>query len=67
MTDETHKAVIETARRYAREQLSPHYMVRESEGRVDRALMREMGALGLIGADLPEAFGGLGQSSLLAG
>jgi cyclohexanecarboxyl-CoA dehydrogenase len=67
MTDETHKAVIETARRYAREQLSPHYMARESEGRVDRALMREMGALGLIGADLPEAFGGLGQSSLLAG
>ncbi len=60
-------AIIDTARRYAREKLAPHYMARETIGRVDPALVREMGALGLIGADLPEAFGGLGQSSQLAG
>ena len=32
-----------------------------------RALIREMGALGLIGADLPEEFGGLGESSVTSG
>ena len=62
-----HDAIIETARRFAREKLAPHYMAREQVGRVDKALIREMGALGLIGADLPEKFGGYGQSSELAG
>ena len=62
-----HRAVIETARRFARERLAPHYMAREQAGRVDKALIREMGDLGLIGADLPEMFGGHGQSSELAG
>ncbi|NOU08054.1 MAG: cyclohexanecarboxyl-CoA dehydrogenase [Hyphomicrobiaceae bacterium] len=65
-TDE-HAAMVETAQRYAREKLAPHYMAREKIGKIDRALIREMGDLGLIGVDLPEAFGGYGQSSLLAG
>ena len=60
-------AIRETAQRFAREKLAPHYMAREQVGRVDRALIREMGALGLIGVDLPEALGGYGLSSLLAG
>jgi cyclohexanecarboxyl-CoA dehydrogenase len=67
MDDEQNKAVVETAQRFARERLAPHYMAREAAGRVDRALVSEMGALGLIGVDLPEALGGLGQTSLMAG
>ena len=51
------------AERFAREKLAPHYQSREREGAVDRALMREMGRLGLIGADLPERHGGLGLPS----
>jgi cyclohexanecarboxyl-CoA dehydrogenase len=42
-------------------------MAREAIGHIDRALVRDMGALGLIGADLPERLGGYGQTSLLAG
>ncbi|QQS14325.1 MAG: acyl-CoA dehydrogenase family protein [Rhodospirillales bacterium] len=66
ITDEQ-RAFQETARRFARERLAPGYMAREREGRIDRALIAEMGALGLIGVDLPEAFGGLGQPSVTAG
>jgi cyclohexanecarboxyl-CoA dehydrogenase len=66
LSDEQQEAVA-TAQRFAREKLAPGYMAREQVGKVDRALVRDMGALGLIGADLPEAFGGLGQTSELAG
>ena len=38
------------AERFAREKLAPHYQTRERAAAVDRALMREMGQLGLIGA-----------------
>ncbi len=51
------------AERFAREKLAPHYQTREREGMVERALVREMGRLGLIGADLPERHGGLGLPS----
>ena len=30
-------------------------------------MLKQMGSLGLIGADLPEKYGGLGESSLTAG
>ena len=61
------RAFQETAQRFAREKLAPHYQAREASGEVDRALVKQMGALGLIGADLPEEYGGLDQPSLTAG
>ncbi|MGF6861434.1 cyclohexanecarboxyl-CoA dehydrogenase [Rhodobacteraceae bacterium MBR-64] len=64
---EDQKAFRETAKRFAAEKLAPGYLKRASEHRFDRALIREMGALGLIAPDLPERFGGLGESSLTAG
>ncbi len=60
-------AFRETARRFAAERIAPGYMAREADGRVDRDLVREMGALGLIGADLPERYGGLGAPSVTVG
>jgi cyclohexanecarboxyl-CoA dehydrogenase len=60
-------AFQETARRFAREKLAPGYQRREVEGRIDRALVREMGALGLIAPELPEEMGGLGVPSLTSG
>ena len=60
-------AFQETARRFAREKLAPGYQRREVEGRIDRALVREMGDLGLIAPELPEEFGGLGTPSLTSG
>jgi len=60
-------AVVETARRFAREKLAPGYQAREKIGHIDRALVREMGSLGLIAPELPEELGGLGQASLTSG
>jgi cyclohexanecarboxyl-CoA dehydrogenase len=60
-------ALRDVARRYAREKLRPDYQKREAAGTIDRALMKEMGSLGLIGVDLPEEYGGLGQSSVTSG
>lgn len=60
-------ALRETASRFAREKLLPAYQAREADGRIDRALLREMGSLGLIAPEAPEAFGGLGLGAVAAG
>lgn len=57
----------ETAQRFARDKLTPFYVKRDSETHYDRALMREMGELGLIAPELPEDLGGLGLSNLASG
>jgi len=59
--------IRDTARRFARERLAPGYQRREAEARVDRALIAEMGALGLIAPELPEALGGYGMASVTSG
>lgn len=64
---EQQQAFRETAMRFAKEKLAPHYQKRATADRIDRALMKEMGALGLIAPDLPEQYGGLGESSVTAG
>jgi alkylation response protein AidB-like acyl-CoA dehydrogenase len=56
-------AIRDLARRFSREKLAPHYQARDKSGALDRSLLREMGELGLMGVDLPEAFGGLGAPS----
>jgi cyclohexanecarboxyl-CoA dehydrogenase len=66
MTDDQ-RSLREVAQRFARDRLRPAYQQRESGTVIDRALLREMGEMGLIGVDLPEAHGGLGQSGLTAG
>ncbi|WP_018000665.1 acyl-CoA dehydrogenase family protein [Paracoccus sp. N5] len=65
---ELYDQIRDTARRFSREKLLPFYMQREkTEKTVDRALLREMGALGLIAPELPEEFGGLGIGSEASG
>lgn len=62
------RAIQEAARNFAREQLLPRYQWREKHQTViDRDVMRQMGSLGLIGADLGERYGGLGLGSVTAG
>ena len=63
----TNRPCTSVASRFARERLRPGYQQREHENGIDRALCREMGGLGLVGIDLPEAFGGMGQSGVTAG
>jgi len=60
-------AFREVARRFARERLADGYQKRAKGHVLDRELIREMGSLGLIGPDLPEKLGGMGESSVTAG
>jgi cyclohexanecarboxyl-CoA dehydrogenase len=66
LTDDQ-KALQETARRFSRERLLPDYQKREKLGVLDRALIREMGSLGLLGTDIPEQLGGLGVDGVTTG
>ena len=64
---EQQQAFREVAERFAKQKLAPHYQKRARQDRIDRAMLKEMGSLGLIGVDLPEEYGGLGESSATAG
>jgi cyclohexanecarboxyl-CoA dehydrogenase len=66
LTDDQ-RALQESARRFSRERLLPDYQKREEEGVLDRTLIREMGALGLLGTDIPEYLGGLGMDGVTTG
>ena len=61
------QALAETVRRFAQERVAPGFLERDQSRGFDRALMREMGQLGFIAPELPEAFGGLGMGCLAAG
>ena len=61
------RAIQETARRFAADRLAPGYQARDVSGKFDRTLVQEMGALGLIGVDLPEVHGGLDAPGVTAG
>jgi cyclohexanecarboxyl-CoA dehydrogenase len=65
--NEDQLAIRDLARRFAREQLLPAYQAREKSGVMDRALIRQMGELGLMGVDLPEVYGGLSAPGVTAG
>lgn len=65
--DDDQKAIRDLTMRFAREDLQPGYLARERRGGLDRDLVREMGRLGLLGADLPEDLGGLGSDAFTVG
>ena len=52
--------VRDAARQYAQEQLSPRILRAFREELADPSVFREMGELGLLGATIPEEFGGAG-------
>ncbi len=64
---EEQDAIRDTARRFAAERLAPDFHQRELDRFIGRDVISEMSALGLIGADLPEEFCGLGQDCVTAG
>jgi glutaryl-CoA dehydrogenase len=57
---EEERMVRDTARGYAQEKLFPRVLQAYRDETFDREIMREMGALGLIGATIPEEYGGAG-------
>ncbi len=65
--DDTLLALADSARRFATSRVAPGFQARDRTRVLDRSLMLEMGELGFIAPELPEAYGGLGLSSLAAG
>ena len=64
---EEERKVRDAARRYAKEKLFPRVLSAYREENFDRAIMSEMGALGLLGATLPESYGGAGLGHVAYG
>jgi cyclohexanecarboxyl-CoA dehydrogenase len=65
--DEDLQSLGEHARRFAAERIAPGFQERDRTRVLDRTLMREMGEMGFIAPELPEAFGGQGLGCLAAG
>jgi len=64
---EDERLVRDTAHAYAKDRLMPRAASAFAEERFDRKIMTEMGALGLLGSMLPEAYGGAGVSHVAYG
>jgi glutaryl-CoA dehydrogenase len=60
LLSEEERLVRDTARDYAQEKLLPRVTSAYLDERFDREIMNEMGALGLLGATIPEEYGGAG-------
>jgi glutaryl-CoA dehydrogenase len=54
------KMVRDAAREYARDKLAPRVLEAFRHEHTDPAIFKEMGSLGLLGATIPEEFGGAG-------
>ena len=64
---EEERLVRDAARDYAQEKLLPRVLTAFREERFDREIMEELGALGLLGSTIPEAYGGAGASYVVYG
>jgi len=61
------RMVRDTARAFARDRLLPQVVEANRHERFDRGLMREMGALGLLGPTLPPDYGSAGVNAVSYG
>jgi glutaryl-CoA dehydrogenase len=57
---EDERAVRDAAHTYCRQQLAPRVLEAFRHEKSDASIFREMGALGLLGATIPEQYGGAG-------
>jgi glutaryl-CoA dehydrogenase len=61
------RLIEETTRAYAQDRLMPRILEASRQERFDREIMSEMGELGLLGATIPESYGGAGASHVAYG
>lgn len=61
------QAIADSAARLAAEVIAPGYRERERAGRIEPSLIRRLGELGLLGAELPEEYGGSGLDCTTSG
>lgn len=62
MLNEEDRLIMESAREYAQSQLEPRALEGNQDGVFHDDIPREMGELGLLGATIPEEYGGVGVS-----
>jgi len=60
MLSEEHELIRQTVRQLAQTRVEPQAMEHDEAGTFNTALLRELGAMGLIGITIPEADGGAG-------
>ena len=60
LTDEN-RLVQQSARAFAEAEILPHIRGWDERGEVHREVFEQMGALGFLGAPIPEAYGGSGM------
>ncbi|WP_222911653.1 cyclohexanecarboxyl-CoA dehydrogenase [Pseudomonas sp. DNDY-54] len=65
--NEHQTAIRDSVARFSADVLMPGYRRREREGCIERSLIEQMGGMGLLGGELPEAFGGSGLDCVTAG
>ena len=61
------RAVRDAAHAYSQERLAPRVLEAFRHEKTDPAIFREMGELGLLGATIPEAYGGAGLNYVCYG
>ena len=64
---EEERMVRDTARAYAQEKLFPRVLAVNREGKFYPDIVREMGALGMLGVTIPQAYGGAGLNYVCYG
>lgn len=64
---EDERLVRDTARNFAQDKLFPRVIDANREESFDPAVMREMGALGLLGSTIPQEYGGAGLNYVCYG
>ncbi|MGE5145991.1 MAG: acyl-CoA dehydrogenase, partial [Candidatus Eiseniibacteriota bacterium] len=64
---EDERLVRDSARAYCQEKLMPRVLMANRHETFDREIMNELGALGLLGATVPEEYGGAGANYVCYG
>jgi alkylation response protein AidB-like acyl-CoA dehydrogenase len=61
---EEHEALVSMVRRFAKERIAPVAEEFDHSGEFPLATIKEMGRMGLMGIEVPEAYGGAGMDTL---
>lgn len=61
---ETHRAIRDTAREFARKEVAPHARKWDEEERFPAEIIPKLGELGFLGIRIPEEYGGSGLDTL---
>ena len=65
--NEEQNAIRAAVARFRTDVLAPGYRERDRTGVIEREVIRQLGDLGLLGGELPEAFGGSGMDCVTSG